>query len=83
MSIDQYDEQEIRCPRLGGQVNFKFCRTSEAPFCHRIIICWAERIDIGTFLSENYTPEQIHSALNKPKATKLEQILKAMEKAKT
>jgi len=83
MSQKQYDEREIRCPRLGGEVNFKFCRTSEEPFCHRIIICWAERIDIGAFLSENYTPEQIQSALNKPRATKLEQILKAMEKTKT
>ena len=83
MSIDQFDKLEIRCPRLGGEVNFKYCRSEEAPFCPRIVICWAERIDIANFLNENYTPEQIHSALNKPKSNKLDQILRAMEKAKT
>ena len=82
MSIDQFDTIPIRCPRLGGDAHFRFCRTSEEPFCHRIIVCWAEKIDIGEFLARHYTPEQIHSGLERKSGPKLDQILKAAEKAK-
>jgi len=82
MSIDQFDTIPIRCPRLGGDAHFKFCRTSEEPFCHRIIVCWAQRIDIGTFLACHYTPEQIQAGLERKSGGKISQIIKAADKAK-
>ncbi len=82
MAIDQYDELEIRCPRLGGEVNFKYCRTCEKPFCPRIIFCWAQRIDIGDFLAKHFSAEEIHSALSKTSSGKLESLIKAMDEAK-
>jgi hypothetical protein len=83
MSLDEFDSREIRCPRLGGEVNFKYCRTSEPPFCHRIIVCWAERMDIGTFLAENFTPEEIRSGLEKKSGDKLSQLLNIAAKSKS
>ena len=83
MSIEQYDSWEIRCLKLGGEVPFKYCRTTGEPFCSRIIFCWAERIDIGTFLAENFSPEQIHSCLEKKQPGRLEQIFKAVDKIKS
>jgi len=83
MSLEQHDLLAIRCPRLGGDVNFKYCRTCEPPFCYRIIVCWAQSLDIGTYLAENFTPEQIHSGLEKKSGDKLAQILKIAEKAKS
>ena len=82
MSIDQFDTIPIRCPRLGGDAHFKYCRSSEEPFCHRIIVCWAERIDIGTFLAGHYTPEQIQAGMQKKSGPKLDQILNIKEKSK-
>jgi hypothetical protein len=82
MNIDQFDTITIRCPRLGGDAHFKFCRTSEEPFCHRIIVCWAERVDIGSFLARHYTPEQIHLGLERKSGGKLNQILNAADKAR-
>jgi len=83
MAIDQYDSLELRCLKLGGEVPFKYCRTTGEPFCARIIVCWAERMDIGTFLAQNFSPEQIQSGLEKKSPGRLEQIFKTINKIKS
>ncbi len=83
MALEQYDLGEIRCLKLGGEVPFKYCRGCGEPFCGRIITCWATRIDIGAFLAENFSPEQIYSCLGKKAPGRLEQIFKAADKAKS
>jgi len=83
MSIDQYDSLAIRCPRIGGDVIFKFCRSCDQPFCHRIIVCWAITIDIGTYLAQNFTPQQIHSGLERKPRDKLSQLLNLAQKSKS
>ena len=83
MTIDKHDHKEIRCPRLGGDVIFKFCRTCDPPFCHRIIVCWAQTLDIGTFLASNYTPAEIRQGLERKAGDKLGQILTLADKARS
>jgi hypothetical protein len=80
---EKYDQEKIRCPRIGGEVIFKYCRTCGDPFCHIIINCWAPRIDIGSFLAENYTPEQIQKCLSTRGSGRLSRILSATEPPKT
>lgn len=75
MAIDDYDDKQIRCLRIGGDVVFKYCRTSGEPFCRVIIQCWAPRIDIGQFLADNYTPEQIKKGLARPEKGKIQSML--------
>jgi len=82
MPSSRYDELEIRCPKLGGEVNFYYCRTSGKPFCSRIIFCWAQRIDIGGYLAENYSPEELKQGLIQSGSSRLETILNSVEKAK-
>jgi hypothetical protein len=82
MSIDEFDSIEIRCPRLGGEAIFKYCRTCEDPFCYRIIVCWAQRLDIGTYLAENFSAEQIQVGLEKKGGDKISQLIKLTEKSK-
>ncbi len=81
--IEQYDSLVIRCPMLGGEVPFQYCRklNEELP-CRKIIICWEFRIEIGKFLNEHYSFNQIHQALAPPNKTRLETILELIEKAK-
>lgn len=81
--IEEYDNLLIRCPMLGGEVPFQYCRTlnDELP-CRLIIICWEFRIEIGKFLSEHYSLEQIQKALAPPTKTRLETIVELIEKAK-
>ncbi len=81
--IEEYDEHIIRCPMLGGEVPFRYCRTlnDELP-CRKIIICWEFRIEISKFLGEHYSIDQIEKALAPPTKTRLETILELIEKAK-
>jgi len=81
--IEEHDTLIIRCPQLGGEVPFKYCRTvNEDLPCRRIIICWEFRIEISKFLGEHYTIDQIQRALAPPPKTRIETILELIEKAK-
>ena len=81
--IEEHDELIIRCPLLGGEVPFRYCRTvnEELP-CRKIIICWEFRIEIGNFLGENYSLDQIQCALAPPTKTRIETIIELIDKAK-
>lgn len=81
--LKENDELIIRCPQLGGEVPFRYCRTiNEDLPCRRIIICWEFRIEISKYLSENYSIDQIQRALVPPTKSRLETILELAEKAK-
>ncbi len=81
--IEQYDSLVIRCPQLGGDVPFRYCRTlnEELP-CRGIIGCWEFRIDISKFLEDHYSVESIQQALAPPAGTRLDVLLQLVEKAK-
>lgn len=81
--IEEYDTLTIRCPQLGGDVPFSYCRTvNENLPCRRIIVCWEFRLEISKFLSEHYSMDQIHRALAPPTKTRIDTILELIEKAK-
>lgn len=81
--IEENDALIIRCPSLGGEVPFQYCRTvNEDLPCRRIIICWEFRIEIGKFLNEHYSIDEIQRALAPPARTRVETLLELIEKAK-
>ena len=81
--IEAHDALFIRCPQLGGEIPFHYCRTvnEELP-CGRILACWEFRIEISKFLNEHYSFEQIERAFAPPTKTRIETILELIEKAK-
>ncbi len=82
-AIEEHDALIIRCPQLGGEVPFKYCRTvNEDLPCRKVVVCWEFRIEISKFLSEHYSFDQIEQALAPPAKTRLDTILELIEKAK-
>ena len=82
--IEDQDTLIIRCPQLGGEIPFRYCRTvNEDLPCRRIIGCWEFRIEITQFLNQHYSLDQIQRALSPPFKTRLETILELVEQAKT
>ncbi|MBN2123673.1 MAG: hypothetical protein JW821_05240 [Deltaproteobacteria bacterium] len=80
--IEEYDENMIRCPRVGGYVNFKFCRSENNLLpCRWIVGCWEGRLDVKRFLDENFTPEQQERFFVPPRP-KIESLVDMIEKAK-
>jgi len=81
--IEEHDALITRCPQLGGEIPFKYCRTvNEDLPCQKIIICWEFRIEIGKFLNAHYSFEQIQRALAPPSKTRMETLIELIEKAK-
>ncbi len=58
--ITAHDRRCRRCPKLGHQVEFVYCRQpgGELP-CSKLLDCWWETFDAEAFLRAHYTPEQI------------------------
>jgi hypothetical protein len=81
--IEEHDALIIRCPQLGGEVPFKYCRTMNEDLpCRRMMACWEFRMEILKFLGEHYSIEQIQRALAPPTKTRLETILELIDRAK-
>ena len=81
--IEEHDALIIRCPQLGGEVPFRYCRTVDEDLpCRRIIVCWEFRIEVSKFLKENYSIDQLQRALAPPTKTRIETILELIDKAK-
>ncbi len=81
-SIERYDENMIRCPRVGGYVNFKFCRSENNLLpCRWVTGCWQGKIDINGFLKEHFSAPELEKIFIPPKP-KLESLVELLEKAK-
>ncbi len=63
-----YDSAERwRCPELGGEVTFGYCRKMASGLpCHHLYHCWEESLDIDAYVKHNFTPEQIAQAFETP-----------------
>jgi len=80
--IEQHDEKTIRCPRVGGEVTFRFCRFENNMLpCRFIVGCWQGQMDIEAFLDEHYSEEELNRIFAPPKP-KIESLVGLMEKAK-
>ena len=81
--IEEHDALIIRCPQLGGEVPFRYCRTVNQDLpCRRMMVCWEFRLEMPKFLREHYSMDQIQCALTPPNQTRLDTILEIVEKAK-
>jgi len=80
--IEEHDKKTIRCPRIGGDVNFILCRTENNLLpCRWIVGCWQARIDIKKFLDEHYSEEEKEKFFISPKP-KLTSLVEMIEKVK-
>ena len=64
MSDPNKDNLEIRCPRLGSIIPFRYCLISgenDMP-CFKIMDCWWEIFDVDAYLKENL-PAQVYNTL--------------------
>ncbi|MBC2711573.1 MAG: hypothetical protein HGJ94_11470 [Desulfosarcina sp.] len=53
------DKLERRCPRLGGDVAFGYCKVcgEEKTPCHKVFDCWWERFDVVAHMKACLSPE--------------------------
>jgi hypothetical protein len=79
--IEQHDDKTMRCPRVGGEINFRFCRFENNMLpCRFIVGCWQMQMDIEAFLDEHYSEEELNRIFASPRP-KMETLVDLMEKA--
>ncbi|WP_299980082.1 hypothetical protein [Desulfobacula sp.] len=65
----------IRCPRLGHQINFPYCRSENSGLpCFKTLDCWHSYFDVHSYLTGKLREEDFQKAFlnkGKPKITSL------------
>ncbi len=80
---DRYDSLQIRCPRLGGEVTFAYCRVEGGDIpCMRIIICWQNCLPIAGFLHEKLSAEQLERFAEQKPKERIVTLVELIEAAK-
>lgn len=81
MDKDQYDSLILRCPSLGGDVPFQYCRRmNQGTPCSRLPVCWAERFDIVGYIKRFYSAEEINQIFFSKGHGRLAQIIDNLER---
>ena len=82
--ITTNDHRSRRCPMLGHDIRFSYCRQPGRDLpCGRIGDCWWETFDVESFVRANYTDEQVRQILSatKPKVLSLIELIQQAQKA--
>ena len=81
--IDEYDAKTRRCPMLGHELAFSYCRQpgQEIP-CRKIFDCWWERFDIVAFMHEHYDPDTV-AEIRRPRQPKVASLVEIIERARS
>ena len=79
--ITAHDRRRRRCPMLGHDVPFSYCRAPARDLpCRRIFDCWWETFDVRAFLERHFSEDDVARILAPPKdkaATLIELIERA------
>ncbi len=70
--MEKYNDLEIRCPRLGGEVTFAYCMQERGTLpCPRIITCWERYFPVEAYLKKTLTPQEQDLCFNQPPRDKI------------
>jgi len=85
--LNEHDQDVLpRCPRLGHELTFGYCRqeAGRKP-CRLILDCWWERFDVRSFLQANLPEEvmaQVERAGAAPPPSKVLSLMEMIQQAK-
>jgi hypothetical protein len=78
-----FDHIEMRCPQLGGEVTFRFCRTlSEGLPCPRALVCFESRFPVEQFFRSALREETFRRIFLSTPPGRVEKLLQTVSEAK-
>ena len=77
------DSFQIRCPRLGHQIYFSYCRMENQGLpCFKVLECWSGHFLVEDYLRKELTPDEwLQISERKPKS-KVLSLVELIEQAK-
>ncbi|MBU1343006.1 MAG: hypothetical protein KKE44_25160 [Proteobacteria bacterium] len=77
------DDFAIRCPRLGHQISFTYCRSENSGLpCFKTLDCWYSYFDVHTHLKEKLSEEDFKKVFLKQAKPKVFSLIDLIEQAK-
>ena len=85
--LNEHDQDVLpRCPRLGHELTFSYCRQeSRGKPCRLILDCWWEQFDVRSFLRAHLPEEtmaEVEQARVSPPPSKVLSLVELIEQAK-
>jgi len=81
--IEQFDNEEIYCRKLGHYLQFAYCRQEKDHLpCTKVFDCWFQRFSVQEFITENYDYKDVDylAAPPEPKITNLFSLIQEAQK---
>lgn len=76
------DTFEIRCPRLGHQIHFAYCRKENFGLpCFKALQCWHPYFNVEEYLRRELSADQWREAFEKPGKHKVLSLVELIEQA--
>ena len=73
------DEYVIRCPRLGHQIYFSYCRRENSGLpCFKTLDCWHIYFPVQEFLQQELSSDEWHNIFEKPAKPKMQSLVEIL-----
>ena len=83
MSYEAFDHLELRCPQLGGEVTFGYCRKlQEGLPCNRALVCWELKFPVIDYFRLVLKDETFERIFATPSKSRVEKFLDTVDQAK-
>ena len=77
-----FDKIETRCPQLGGEVEFGYCRSMNSGLpCSRALVCFQLLFPVELFFRKALREETFAKLFEKPGEGRLERFLRTVSEA--
>jgi hypothetical protein len=78
-----FEDKHIRCPRLGHQISFHYCRreAGDQP-CSRALTCWAPHFRVEDYFRRSMSGEEFERCFGVPPKDKMSTLLELVEQAR-
>ncbi len=77
------DDYLIRCPRLGHQIYFSYCRTENMGLpCFKTLDCWFQHFSVEEYLRNEMKPEEWERVFARQGISKVQSLIGLIEEAK-
>ncbi len=80
--MESHDHRIRRCPSLGHEVPFSYCRApaSDTP-CRNLFNCWWQVFDVESWAFANFAKDQLRNMFE-PRQGKVASIIELIEQAR-
>ena len=74
---------QIRCPKLGHEIYFSYCRSEGGDLpCRKVLDCWYPYFEVQRYFGEILTEDQWKAVFESPPKSKMVTLLELIEQAK-